>query len=115
MGVYNKMIKSVVNTKITVNKIDYIIEKEIDVVANSNIYFIKNLQNKKYVLKETNFLIMNDKMKELSMKEADLLKELKHKYIIRYIDHEIFKSENVHALYIIMDRAKEDIKCFIDR
>jgi len=61
------MIKSVVNTKITVNKIDYIIEKEIDVVANSNIYFIKNLQNKKYVLKVINFLKMKDKMKELSM------------------------------------------------
>ena len=67
MGVYNKMIKSPVNTKITVNKIDYIIEKEIDVVANSNIYFIKNLQNKKYVLKVINFLKMKDKMKELSM------------------------------------------------
>jgi len=61
------MIKSVVNTKITVNKIDYIIEKEIDVVAISNIYFIKNLQNKKYVLKVINFLKMKDKMKELSM------------------------------------------------
>jgi len=61
------MIKSVVNTKITVNKIDYIIEKEIDVVAISNIYFIKNLQNKKYVLKVINFLKMDDKMKEVSM------------------------------------------------
>jgi len=67
LGVYNKMIPGVVNTKITVNKIDYIIEKEIDVVAISNIYFIKNLQNKKYVLKVINFLKMNDKMKEVSM------------------------------------------------